>query len=334
MAKNVSVIIPNKNGEKTIGRCLEAVYASGRADFEVIVVDDASGDHSTRIIEKFPCRLIRLEAHGGAAKARNAGARASEGKILFFTDADCLPEKGAIAIAEAALARLGAGAIVGGTYTRAPADKNFFSFFQSVLINYFETKNCDAPDYVATHAMAMDAESFLETGGFREDSLPILEDVEFSHRARSAGFTLVMLPQLRVRHIFNFTFYRSVGNAVRKSMYWTLYSIGAGDLLADSGVASVELKANVALGLLAMSALGASLYFHAPLIACLAAACYLASLIVNRGLARAFHEANGAFFATAAMLYYTTIYALAVGFGAALGVIKYAVARRESAARS
>jgi len=45
-------------------------------------------DNSLEVIKGFPCRLIRLDRHAGAAKARNTGAQRASGDILFFTDAD------------------------------------------------------------------------------------------------------------------------------------------------------------------------------------------------------------------------------------------------------
>jgi glycosyltransferase involved in cell wall biosynthesis len=68
----ISVVIPNYNNGNTIGKCLEGVLSSKYDRYEVIVVDDASSDNSVEIINRFPCRLIRLEKHAGAAKARNA----------------------------------------------------------------------------------------------------------------------------------------------------------------------------------------------------------------------------------------------------------------------
>jgi teichuronic acid biosynthesis glycosyltransferase TuaG len=74
MEEFVSVIIPNYNGSATIAKCLGAVYSSDHAFFEVIVVDDCSTDHSTEIIGTFPCSLVKLDTHVGAAGARNMGA--------------------------------------------------------------------------------------------------------------------------------------------------------------------------------------------------------------------------------------------------------------------
>ena len=234
----ISVIIPNRNGADTIGKCLEGVYSSEYKNFEAIVVDDCSEDDSVEIIEKFPCRLVRLESHGGASKARNTGARQAKGEALFFIDADCVLNLDTLATAVEAFRRH-KDKVVGGTYTPLPYDRGFYSTFQSIFINYSETKYKE-PDYVATHAMLISRELFTESGGFNEDFLPILEDVEFSHRLRKAGTKLIMLPELTVRHIFNFTLGRSLRNALRKSMYWTMYSIRNRDLLADSGTASVE----------------------------------------------------------------------------------------------
>ncbi len=245
MALDVSIIIPNRNGGNTIGACLQAALASQHPDFEIVVVDDYSDDDSVRVIEQFPCRLVRLTNHGGAARARNIGAQHGQGKILFFTDADCLLNEDTLTKASEALAASHSALVVGGTYTRRPADDGFFNRFQSMYINYSETKHASHPDYIATHAMAISADSFRTSAGFSESLRPMLEDVEFSHRLRRQGIGLVVNPDIQVRHIFNFSLLGSLRNAFRKSMYWTMYSIGNKDLLADSGTASLELKANV-----------------------------------------------------------------------------------------
>src|SRR3990167_3570565 len=100
----VSVIIPNRNGATTIGKCLAAAQKSDHGNFEIIVVDDASSDNSIEAIERYPCKLVRLGRRGGAALARNAGASHSRGRILFFTDADCLLQPDTLALATGALA--------------------------------------------------------------------------------------------------------------------------------------------------------------------------------------------------------------------------------------
>jgi glycosyltransferase involved in cell wall biosynthesis len=96
MSRAISVIIPNRNGSTTIGKCLESVFSSSYGNYEVIVVDDCSEDDSVKIITGFPCKLVRLGRRSGAAGARNAGAHEASGEILFFTDADCILEPGTL----------------------------------------------------------------------------------------------------------------------------------------------------------------------------------------------------------------------------------------------
>ncbi len=318
----ISVIIPNYNGEATIGLCLEAALASDYGNFEVLVVDDGSQDGSVDVIGKYPCRLINLHRRHGASAARKAGASNSKGGILFFTDADCLLANDTLSIAYRDISAYGPDVIIGGTYTRTPNDDDFFSTFQSVFINYSEAKRPEAPDYVATHAMVVDAGTFRKGRGFAEDFLPILEDVEFSHRMRRAGCRLVMNPAIQVRHIFGFSLVRSLRNAVVKSMYWTVYSLGNRDLLADSGTASLELKINVAVCFLALVLLGCYGLFDNTLVLLPLSLMIAANLYISRGLLRAFHEAKDLWFAIAAALYYAFVYPIAVGAGVLAGAVR------------
>lgn len=331
MSPYISVVIPNYNGAGTIARCLEAALASRYERFEVIVVDDGSDDHSVAVIRRFPCRLVRLPRHSGAAKARNAGAACARGTLLFFTDADCLLEPDTLAKAARAADTRGPAAVIGGTYTPFPSDPGFFSTFQSVFIHYSETKRTETPHYLATHALAIDAGLFRRSGGFAERFLPILEDVEFSHRLRRRGLWLTMDPQIQVRHIFGYSLFGSLRNAVRKSMYWTAYSMANGDLFEDSGTASAELKLNVAafalMTLLAVVGMACDprICWGVPLLIAL-------NGVANRRLFRSFWDAKGASFALAATAYYFFIYPVAVGTGGLLGALRFPMWRRDCGA--
>lgn len=318
----LSVVIPNYNGSATIGRCLEAVYSSGFSSFEVIVIDDCSEDDSVGIIERFPCKLLRLEKHSGASKARNTGAANSSGGILFFTDADCILKEDTLRVAFETAQEKGPDVVVGGTYTRKPCDDSFFSAFQSVFINYFETKNAGNPDYIATHAMVIHTETFKKSGGFREDFLPIIEDVEFSHRLKKEGVRLVTNPRLAVGHIFNYSLAASLKNAFKKARYWTMYSVKNRDLFADSGTASLELKANTVSYFASILSMIPWFLFKIPAFLWLPPLLFGCNLFLNRKLLRAFLKAGGIFFALSCTAYYTLLYPAAVGAGSMLGIIK------------
>lgn len=319
----ISVIIPCRDSEATLDHCLRAAFASNYGSFEVVVVDDASTDGSRDIMRRYPCRVIGLESRVGVSGARNLGAQHSRGEILFFIDADCLLQEDSLSIVNKSFQ---AGArVLGGTYTPIPWDShNFFSTFQSVFVNYHETRG--EPDYIAAHCLAVEKEIFQKLNGFIEGSYigfeAGVEDVEFSHRLRRSGYNLSMHPGLMVRHIFNFTFLGSLKNAYKKSKLWTMYSLGNRDLLKSSGTASIGLKFNTLVYFSAAFLLLASVFYGPILLAPLPVLAAL-NVYLNSGLLRAYHRARGAMYALRAAAYYFLVYPLAVGMGAAAGVINY-----------
>lgn len=323
----ISVVIPNYNGARTIGVCLDSVLASQGVEFEVLVADDGSADDSVNVISRFPCRLLRL-AHGGASRARNAGAAAARGRWLFFTDADCVLEPDTLRRVRARLEESGPKTVVGGTYAVEPYDPNFFSRFQAVFINEAETRKSESPDYIATHAFAVAAEEFRASGGFKEGFLPILEDVELCHRLRRAGFRLLMDAGIQVRHIFGFTCARSLKNAARKSRFWIRYSFANRDLFADSGTASVGLKVNGAAFFCTLLLIGAASIGGGPIPLALLPAVFGGNIFFNRKLLRAFRTSHGALFLLPAALYYFLVYPVAIGAGTMVGLVELVATRQ------
>jgi len=329
MTCRLSVIIPNRNGEKTIGLCLEALFSSVHDSFEVIVVDDCSTDNSATIISEFPCTLIRLEQHVGSASARNIGAQSCSGALLFFIDADCLVQKDTLLRVGRLAATWGSNTIIGGTYTCRPYDQSFYSIFQSVFIHYSELKNIHHPDYIAAHAMVITSHAFDQSGGFPADFFPIIEDVEFSHRLRRKGYELIMEPDLQVQHIFGYhTLLDSMRNGYVKSKYWTMYSLGNKDLLADSGTASFELKMNVLALFASLVLVAVCLIYPNGMVMSLLAGLLVLNVILNQGLFSLFLQTGGKQFFCTAALYYMLIYPFAIGAGTLVGMLNFMIGSR------
>jgi hypothetical protein len=126
-----------------------------------------------------------------------------------------------------------------------------------------------------------------------------------------------------VKHVFRFSLRRSLANAVKKARYWTMYSLANRDIFADSGAASVELKTNVLVGLLQAFLVAASVASGEawPLLPVLPLLAF--DLAANRRLIGAWSRAAGWPFSVLATVYYLTLYAAAVGAGAAIGVVQY-----------
>jgi glycosyltransferase involved in cell wall biosynthesis len=109
----LSFIVPAHNEEAFIRETLRAIDAAARGTgvpFEIVVVDDASTDRTAAVAAAQGARIIGADVRHIAA-ARNVGARAAFGDVLIFVDADTIvtPE-----VVDAALARLGNGAVGGG----------------------------------------------------------------------------------------------------------------------------------------------------------------------------------------------------------------------------
>jgi GT2 family glycosyltransferase len=95
----LSIIIVNYKTPGLVLDCLETVYAQTRQlAFEVLVVDNASGDNSYQLITgKYPLvKWLQMEYNAGFARANNAAIRMSAGKALLLLNSDTLIEDGAI----------------------------------------------------------------------------------------------------------------------------------------------------------------------------------------------------------------------------------------------
>lgn len=95
-APRYSIVMPAYNAERFIGEAVESVLAQSVSDWELIIVDDGSTDHTADEVARFVDPRIRLihQENGGVSAARNAGILATRGKYILFFDADdiLLPE--------------------------------------------------------------------------------------------------------------------------------------------------------------------------------------------------------------------------------------------------
>ena len=86
----VSVIIPTYNREQTIERAVKSVLDQTYQDFELIIVDDGSTDHTREKVDAFKSDKIRyiVQKNAGAAAARNTGIMQARGSVIAFQDSD------------------------------------------------------------------------------------------------------------------------------------------------------------------------------------------------------------------------------------------------------
>lgn len=89
----VSVILPIKNGRRTLAACLHGIFAQ-KLDktFEVIAIDSGSTDGSVELLSHYPVRMVQIAPeqfnHGNT---RNLGARLAQGEFVVMTVQDARP---------------------------------------------------------------------------------------------------------------------------------------------------------------------------------------------------------------------------------------------------
>ncbi|MBS1664234.1 MAG: glycosyltransferase [Bacteroidetes bacterium] len=201
----ITVLIPARNEELNIGRCLQSLLQQSYAKelFEVIVIDDHSTDRTAAIVEEFAAKLsvrcIRLADQAGQENrtahkkwAIETGIAAASGELIVATDADCVVHTGWLAtIASfhrdkgakfiAAPVRIGGAQGGGGRGT-------FLSIFQT--LDFITLQGITgAAVYKKFHSMcnganlAYEKKAFEEVGGFLGiDAIPSGDDMLLMHK--------------------------------------------------------------------------------------------------------------------------------------------------------
>ena len=203
---NISVIIPVYNGAAYLNSCLQAVAASDYRCFECIVVDDGSTDAGRSIAAQFPLfvRVLHLaEGPRGPAYARNRGAEAARGAILFFLDADIMLSSRALRrVANLFQERTDVAAVF-GSYDSRPAAAGVISRYRNLLHHFVhQNGNREASTFWAGCG-AIRRSVFQQIGGFDNNrfSRPSIEDIELGYRLRQSGYRIVLDKGLQGTHL-------------------------------------------------------------------------------------------------------------------------------------
>lgn len=191
-----AVIIPHYNDVQRLGRCIEALLSQDLTGVEVLVVDNGSTQSLEGLRATYPDLRIVTEPRKGAAMARNRGVDETTAPRLYFIDSDCLPAPDWLAVAHAAAGRAD---LVGGevsVFDETPPPRSGAQAFEAVFGFDFRTY-IEKKGFSGTGNLLTRREVFHDVGPF----IPGLsEDLDWCHRARAKGYSLVYAQDLRVGH--------------------------------------------------------------------------------------------------------------------------------------
>lgn len=224
-----SIIIPTYNRPTQLLTCLTGLlqlnYPKNR--FEIIVVDDGSPiplkpwNHSS--FKDYHITLLRQENSGPSA-ARNKGAHYAKGKILAFTDDDCLPERNWLNRLEERFKDRDDIMVGGKTINRLR--ENLFSTTSQMIIDAaYAYYNC-APEnahFIASNNLALPADAYHKMNGFHPN-FRTSEDREICDRWKDSGKTIVYSENAIIYHAHAlgfFSFCRQHFNYGRGALSYT-----------------------------------------------------------------------------------------------------------------
>lgn len=185
---HVSVVVPVRNGVRTLPLCLSALVAQRYPPerFEILCIDNGSTDESVAAARRFFPRVQVFGAERrGASAARNEGIRRARHRWIAFTDCDCVPDADWLAALmryarSTRCADLMGGRIVAHRPT-TPVERFCERLFdQQRAIDEFK------PPYVVSANMIASRDTLAKLGAFDESFLRG-QDVELSYRAFFGG---------------------------------------------------------------------------------------------------------------------------------------------------
>jgi len=198
----VSIVVPVYNGGENFCRCLNAIQNASPQPSEVIVVCDASTDKSAEIAQTYGYRVIQLTRQSGPARARNVGARAATGDLIFFVDADVEIYPYTVGQIQQYFQQNEKLDALIGSYDAMPGAPNFLSQYRNLLHHWTHQQSNRSANTFWGACGAIRRTVFYEIGGFDEAFVePSIEDIELGYRLVNAGHTIHLCKEIQIKHL-------------------------------------------------------------------------------------------------------------------------------------
>jgi O-antigen biosynthesis protein len=213
----VSIVIPAYNKWQYTGNCLYSIFKNTEADYEVIVVDDASTDKTKEILSTIKnLRFVKNEKNSGFVDTCNYGAKVSKGNYILFLNNDTMVTSNWLqpllaAIKEADVGAVGSKLVYpNGTLQEAGG----IIWRDGSGWNYGRGDNPEKPeynyvrevDYCTGACLLVKKDLFEKLGGFDVRFRPgYYEETDLCFSIRKLGYKVMYQPMSKVVHFEGIT---------------------------------------------------------------------------------------------------------------------------------
>ncbi len=216
----ISVIIPCRNGSRTVAAAVTSALRQSVAPFEVIVVDDASDDLTASVAGEAGATVVRNEVRRNAGGARNAGLDAARGDLIAFLDADAAAAPDWLERASAFLERHPEFAAVGGSIVNGRPDRygalDYYMNHSEWIAGPAGERNTFPTMAVVYRRSAVAGLRFIESNSG--------EDTAFALEVRARGGRLWFDPGIRITHYherLDWPSFREHQVVCGRTIFWT-----------------------------------------------------------------------------------------------------------------
>jgi len=192
----ISFVIPVHNEQQFIANVLQRIFSllENRAEFEVIVIDNASSDDSLSILKTFPdIDLVALPCKYTVSAVRNIGWQQASYEIVAFIDGDVLitPQwvEEILSVKDAVLEK---EILMGATYGLSERPG-------WIETSWFAGMKCQNRKYINGGNLIASRTVLKQLNGFNEQLISA-EDVDICQRASRAGIDVCINGRLLVLH--------------------------------------------------------------------------------------------------------------------------------------
>lgn len=209
----VTIVIPNYNGEKFLDTCLSSLIRNTSCPIKIVVVDNGSTDESKKVIAGYPqVELVALNKNYGFCRAVNIGIKNTKTPYLILLNNDVEVKEGFV---EALLSKIKTNEDIFSVeplmiqfYNREKVD-SAGTFYNILGWANARGKDKDFRKYLkgresfstCAGASIYRRAIFEEIGYFDESHFAYLEDVDIGYRARIYGYKNYYEPKSIVYHV-------------------------------------------------------------------------------------------------------------------------------------